>query len=126
MVSDDAADQEASAEAFRLLALIANGRLRRRLTTVIDATNLRATNRKRLRQVASRYGILTVAIAFDLPVEVYMERNQRRPDRVVDSTVVADQGERMKEAVAALAGESYAAVYLIQDAESLNSLTIER
>jgi len=126
MVSDNAADQDASAEAFRLLALIANGRLRRRLTTVIDATNLRAVNRKRLRQVASRYGIPTVAIAFDLPVHVFLERNQRRPDRVVDPEVVADQAERMAEAVADLSEESYAAVYFIQDAELLNSLTIER
>src|SRR6188508_601487 len=126
MVSDNAADQDASAEAFRLLALIANGRLKRRLTTVIDATNLRAVNRKRLRQVASRYGIPTVAIAFDLPVQVFLERNQRRPDRVVDPEVVADQAERMAEAVADLSEESYAAVYFIQDAELLNSLTIER
>ena len=126
MVADNAADQDASAEAFKLLALIANGRLRRRLTTVIDATNLRAVNRRQLRQVASRYGIPTVAIAFDLPVEVYMERNQRRPDRVVDPEVVADQAERMTEAVTDLADESYAALYVLQDADVLNSLTVER
>ena len=126
MVSDNAADQDASAEAFKLLALIANGRLRRRLTTVIDATNLRAVNRKPLRKAASRYGIPTVAIAFDLPVEVYMERNERRPDRVVDAEVVADQAERMTEAVSDLADEGYAAVYVIQDAELLDSLVVTR
>jgi len=126
MLSDDAADQDASAEAFKLLALIANGRLRRRLTTVIDATNLRAVNRKRLHQAASRYGIPTVAIAFDLPVEVYMERNERRPDRVVDAEVVADQAERMTEAVTDLAGEGYAAVYLIREAELLDNVAVSR
>ena len=98
----------------------------RRLTTVIDATNLRSVNRKRLRQVASRYGIPTVVIAFDLPVEVYMEHNQRRPDRIVDPEVVADQAERMVEAVTDLESESYAAVYVIKDAELLESLTMER
>lgn len=126
MLSDNAADQDASAEAFKLLALIANGRLRRRLTTVIDATNLRAANRKPLRQAASRYGIPTVAVAFDLPVEVYMERNERRPDRVVDAEVVADQAERMVEAVTDLADEGYAAVYFIRDAELLDSLAVSR
>ena len=126
MVSDNAADQDASGEAFKLLALIANGRLRRRLTTVIDATNLRAVNRKPLRQVAARYGIPTVAIAFDLPLDVYMDRNERRPDRVVDTDVVAEQAERMREAVTDLGTESYAAVYVIQDAEALNSLLVER
>jgi protein phosphatase len=126
MVSDDAADQNASAEAFKLLALIANGRLRRRLTTVIDATNLRAVNRKSLHRVASRYGIPTVAIAFDLPLEAYMERNNSRPDRVVDPEVVADQAERMIEAVSDLADEGYAQVYVIRDAELLTYLTVER
>ncbi len=126
MVSDNAADQDASAEAFKLLALIANGRLRRRLTTVIDATNLRAVNRKPLRQAASRYGIPTIAIAFDLPVEIYMERNERRPDRVVDAEVVADQAERMVEAVTDLADEGYAVVYVIRDAELLDSVAVSR
>jgi protein phosphatase len=126
MVSDDAADQDASAEAFRLLALVANGRLKRRLTTVIDATNLRAVNRKRLRQVASRYGIPTLAIAFDLPLEVYMARNERRPDRVVDAEVVEDQAERMREAVTDLEGENYAALYVIRDADSLATTEVKR
>jgi predicted kinase len=126
MVSDDPSDQNASAEAFKLLALIANGRLRRRLTTVIDATNLRAANRKRLRQVASRYGIPTVAIAFDLSVEVYMEHNRLRRGRVVDAEVVADQAERMTEAVTDLAEERYAAVYVIQNADLLGSVRVER
>ncbi len=126
MVSDNSADQDASAEAFKLLALIANGRLRRRLTTVIDATNLRAINRKRLRQNASRYGIPSVAIAFDLPAEVYMERNGRRPDRLVDPEVVADQAERMTEALSDLASEGYTAVYVIQDPEVVDSLVVER
>jgi predicted kinase len=126
MVSDDPSDQNASAEAFKLLALIANGRLRRRLTTVIDATNLRAANRKRLRQVASRYGIPTVAIAFDLPVEVYMEHNRLRRDRMVDAEVVADQAARMTEAMTDLAEERYAAVYIIQDPDLLRSLRVER
>src|SRR6185312_7187310 len=41
-VSDDPNDQAASADAFRILALLVNGRLKRRLTAVVDATNLRA------------------------------------------------------------------------------------
>jgi protein phosphatase len=126
MVSDDAADQDASAEAFKLLALITNGRLKRRLTTVVDATNLRAISRKSLRRTASRYGIATVAIAFDLPLEAYVERNARRPDRVVDAEVVADQAERMVEAVSDLADEGYAQVYVIRDADLLDSIVVER
>jgi protein phosphatase len=63
MISDDPSNQEASAEAFRVLALLANGRLKRRLTTVVDATNLGSANRRRYRQLASRYGVPVVEIA---------------------------------------------------------------
>ncbi len=48
-----------------------------------------------------------------------MERNERRPDRIVDAEVIADQAERMREAVTDLKDEDYAALYVIQDAESL-------
>jgi predicted kinase len=126
MLADDPADQDASAEAFRILSLIANGRLKRRLTTVIDATNLRAANRKRFRQLASRYGIRTVAIAFDLPVVLYEENNRRRPDRVVDGEVVADQVERMREALPDLQTESFGAVYVFRDLDEISSALMTR
>ena len=53
MLSNDPADQGASAEAFALLSILINGRLRRRLMTVVDATSLRAANRTRYRRLAA-------------------------------------------------------------------------
>lgn len=126
MLADDPSNQDASAEAFGVLSILANGRLKRRLTTVIDATNLRAANRRRFRQLAARYGIPTVAIAFDLPAELFAAHNEQRPDRVVDSDVVADQTERMREAMTDLQNEDYAALYLIRDAETLEVATVTR
>ena len=126
MLANDPADQDASTEAFRILSLLANGRLKRRLTTVIDATNLRAANRKNFRQLASRYGIRTVAIAFDLPVELYNENNRRRPDRVVNADVVADQVERMREVMPDLLEESFGAVYVFRDLDEVNSAGLTR
>jgi protein phosphatase len=126
MLADDPADQEASAEAFRILSLLANGRLKRRLTTVIDATNLRAANRKNFTQLASRYGIRTVAIAFDLPVELYNENNSRRPDRVVKTDVVADQVERMRETMPELLDENFGAVYVFRSLDEVNSAGLTR
>jgi protein phosphatase len=126
MLADDPADQDASAEAFRILALLANGRLKRRLTTVIDATNLRAANRKSFRHLASRYGIRTIAIAFDLPVELYNENNRRRPDRAVDGDVVADQVERMSEVMPDLLEETYGAFYVFRDLDDMNSVVLTR
>ena len=113
MVADDAGDQASSAEAFHLLSLIINGRLKRRLTTVIDATNLRAVNRKRYSRIAARYGVPAVAIAFDLPLADYHARNAARPDRFVDGLVVEDQAARMVDVLADLSEEAYAAFYVI-------------
>jgi hypothetical protein len=45
MLADDPSDQNDSAESFHVLSIIVNGRLKRRLLTVVDATNLRAVNR---------------------------------------------------------------------------------
>lgn len=126
MLADDPADQDASAEAFRMVAILANGRLKRRLVTVIDATNLRAVDRRRFRALAARYGIPTVAIAFDLPPELYVAHNEQRPDRVVNNDVVADQTERMREAVPDLVAEDYAALHVFRDADAVRHAVLVR
>jgi protein phosphatase len=112
-VSDDPNDQAASAEAFRILALLVNGRLKRRLTAVIDATNLRAMNRRRLRALASRYGVPAVAILFDLPEQAFYDNNARRPDRVVLGEVIANQVELMRQAVADVEAEGFSRIVVI-------------
>ena len=76
--------------------------------------------------MAARYGIPTVAIAFDLPPELYVEHNQRRPDRVVNNDVVADQTERMRDAMADLPAEEYAALHVFQDPEAARATVVER
>ena len=126
MISDDPSNQGASAEAFRVLALIANGRLKRRRTTVIDATNLRAANRRRFRQLAARYGIPVVAVAFDLGQTTYLVHNRSRPDRNVEEEVVTDQASRMRDAVALLPLEDYAAVYVFRDAGTAADAAVNR
>ncbi len=117
MLTDDAGDQGASAEAFQVLSIIVNGRLRRRLLTVVDATNLRAANRKRYHRLAARYGIPTVAIAFDLSPATYRSRNSGRSDRVVPEFVVTDHVQRMTEALADLQAEGHAALHVLTEAD---------
>jgi predicted kinase len=126
LLSDDPGDQGASAEAFQVLALIVNGRLKRRLMTVVDATNLRAANRKRYRQMASRYGLPTIAVAFDMSVADFHARNAARPDRFVDDLVVEDQAARMPGVLAALETEGYATVYRIGSADAAPQVSFVR
>lgn len=115
LLSNDPAHQGASAEAFKILALLVEGRLKRRLTTVVDATSLRAANRALYRAIAARHGIPVVAIAFDLQAPTYHARNRGRAGRVVEAEVIDWQVEQMQRAMAALPGEGYATLHVIRD-----------
>lgn len=126
ILAGDANDQAASAEAFHVLALLLNGRLKRRLLTVIDATNLRDASRRRWLRQAARYGIATVAIAFDLSDQLFEAHNTLRPDRRVEAEVVRDQAERMEQAMAALPTEGYAQLYVLRQPPALGEVEIVR
>lgn len=123
LLSNDPADQGASAEAFKLVSLLVDGRMKRRLMTVVDATSLRAANRRRYVQLAARYGIPVIAVAFDLPASAYHARNRGRTGRVVDDGVVDRQIDLMDRALASLPSEGYAAVHVLGE---LDEVAVER
>ena len=117
LLSGDPADQAASADAFRILNLMVGGRLARRLTTVVDATSLRAANRRKYRELAARNGVPVVAIAFDMPAATFHERNRGRTDRVVGADIVERQIDQMAQTLAMLPSEGYAALYVLRDGD---------
>ena len=98
------------------MALLVAGRMKRRLTTVIDATSLRASDRARYRALASRHGVPVIAIAFDLSPQTFHARNRGRVGRVVGEEVVERQVDQMARTMAALPSEGYAALYVIGNA----------
>src|SRR5688500_6854992 len=126
VLAGDAQAHGPSAEAFHVLALLLNGRLKRRLLTVIDATNLRESSRRRWLRQAARYGIPTVAIAFDLSDQLFEAHNTLRPDRRVETEVIRDQAERMEQAMAALPTEGYAQLYVLRQPPALGEVEIVR
>jgi predicted kinase len=110
LVAGDAADQAASADAFRLLHLIVAARLRRGLRTVVDATNLDPRSRATLLRIAAAAGQPAVALAFDVPLERCLAQNAARPGRRVPDAVVREQHARMAGVLATLPTERFAAV----------------
>lgn len=62
LVSDSENDQSVSADAFDLVRTIVEKRLKNRRLTVVDATNVRAPERKQWVEVARRWHALPVAI----------------------------------------------------------------
>jgi protein phosphatase len=107
LVSGDASDQSASDEAFRALHVILGARLRRGLLTVVDATNLTSPARRSLLARARAAGRPSMAVVFDVPLEVCLARNARRPGRRVPETVVRRQCRQLAGAMAGLADEGF-------------------
>jgi predicted kinase len=126
MLSDDPNDQGASAEAFSILAQLLHGRLRRRLLTVIDATNLRPQSRRRWLRLAGRFDLPAVAIVFDLPEQTFLVQNELRPDRQVEQEVVARQSELMRRAREAIPAEGFAQTHLLREPLAVGTLSVER
>src|SRR5919109_4627156 len=69
-------DQRASRDAFEVLDLIVEKRLRRGLTTVIDSTGLERRRRDAWRSLAERHRVPAYAVMFDTPANVVRERNR--------------------------------------------------
>ena len=65
LVSNDENAQDATADAFELLHKTIDIRLKRRLLTVVDATNVRPEDRKKLTDIAKHWHALAVAIVID-------------------------------------------------------------
>ena len=113
LVADDENDQAATRGAFRILHAIAGERLRSSRPAVIDATNVQAAARKPLIALARKYGCPAVAIVFDLPEDVYLERNRSRPNRTLSADIVRRQLDEMRRSLRDLHGEGFQYVYIL-------------
>ncbi|MDX6705904.1 MAG: hypothetical protein QOI48_1750 [Solirubrobacteraceae bacterium] len=102
-------DQRASRDAFEVLDLIVEKRLKRRLTTVIDSTGLDARRRAGWRTLAERSSVPAYAVVFETAAGIVRERNRARADPV-PSKVVTSQLRELSGAMEALPREGFAAV----------------
>ncbi|MEU8949658.1 ATP-binding protein [Streptomyces sp. NPDC048489] len=95
-VSDDAGDQDATGDAVAALYLLLEARMRRRLFTVIDATNVTDAARRPLVAAAKRHDMLPIALMVAPPGTVCVDRQSARPaNRRVPEEVVIRQRQDM-------------------------------
>jgi predicted kinase len=125
-VSDDEADQSASADAFQLLHLIAGMRLRRGRLTVIDATNVQPEARRSLLALAAQNPAPAIAIVLNLPAAVCLERNRARADRRVSAEVVERQVAELIDSLPGLAEEGYQNVHVLDNTMDIDSSQVLR
>lgn len=95
-VSDDAGDQEATADAVDALHLILERRMARRRFTVVDATNVTRAAREPLVAAAKRHNMPAIAVMVSTPASVCVERQGPRPaNRAVPDDTVLQQHKAM-------------------------------
>jgi protein phosphatase len=126
LVSDDETDQTVTADAFDLVNAIAAKRLARRRLTVIDATSLRAEDRKSLVDLARRYHALPVAIVLDIPEAVCVVRNQARADRRIPGRVVGEHVRLLRRSLRGLAREGFRGVHILRSEAEVAQATVLR
>jgi protein phosphatase len=126
LVSDDENDQEATNDAFDVLHFIAAKRLAAGRLTVVDATNVQATSRKPLVELARRFHVLPVAIVLDLPEGVCQERNRERADRDFGPHVIRRQRRDLQRSLRGLKREGFRHVAVLSSLEVIAEATIER
>ena len=126
LVANDEADQSATRDAFDVLHLIVDRRLRRGLLTVVDATNVQREARRPLLELAAGAARPVIAIVFDLPVELCAARNRARTARRVDDGVLRVQRARLDRTLLELPAEGLHAVHVLRGALEVENATVRR
>ncbi len=96
LLFDDPAEQRFQDLVFSNLRSMLKARLiARRPMNYVDATNLTPQERHNWIKLAKDYGYEVQAVFFDVPLEVCIERHQRR-DRVVPEDVMRRMATKLK------------------------------
>jgi protein phosphatase len=126
LVSDDESDQSVSADAFALVAAIAEMRLKHRRLAVIDATNVRAAERKAWVELARRWHALPVAIVLDPGLDICVARNKDRADRNFGPGVPQRMIQEIRRGLRGLGHEGFRQVWKLSSVEAIEAAEIER
>jgi protein phosphatase len=126
MITDDAHAQGATDDAFDLLHRLLAMRLRRGRRTVLDATNVETWARQLLLDIARRHRRPAVAIVLDVPFEVALERNARRPSPRPPVAALRRQDRWLREALVELPDEGFAGVHHLRGVAAIDAARIQR
>jgi F420-dependent oxidoreductase-like protein len=107
LVGEGSHDQRAGKDAFDVLDLVVERRLRRGLLTVVDTLGIDDVRRGHYREMARRHGVACHAVLFDTPPEVCRARNRHRADGAVPSKVLASQLRSFEEVKVVVTGEGF-------------------
>lgn len=88
LLSGDETNQNIHGKVFAAMRYLLRSRLEIGSSpTIVDATNLRRRDRKQWLRLIAKYGAVSEAVHFDVPLKLALKRNGNRP-RVVPSEVI--------------------------------------
>ncbi|MEO8511650.1 MAG: AAA family ATPase [Chloroflexota bacterium] len=126
LVSDDANDQDATLDAFDVLHLVAARRMAHRRLSIVDATNVEGWARTQLLDLARTHDARTIAIVFDVALEVCLARNAVRDDRRLPEAALRRQWTRMRRSIPQLATEGWDGVRILAGADAVDAVSVMR
>ena len=124
LVCDDENNQAVNQDAFELVHLIAAKRLAHRKLTVLDATNVEASARQPLLDLAKAYQVPVLAILLNLAETLCCTRDAARSQRNVGAEIIQQQGRRLQLSLDELPQFSH--VYQLHTPEEIAAVTIAR
>ncbi|TPK92786.1 polynucleotide kinase-phosphatase [Mesorhizobium sp. B2-4-12] len=126
LVSDDETNQDVSTDAFELMREIVGKRLKHRKLAVIDATNVRAADRKAWIELARKWHALPVAVVIDPGVDVCVARNASRPDRPFGASVAHRMTGEIRKGLGGLQREGFRQVWTFASEASIDAAKVSR
>jgi F420-dependent oxidoreductase-like protein len=110
LVGESEHDQRAGTDAFVVLDLVLDRRMKRKLLTVLDTLGLDAERRRKYVAAARKHGVPVMAVVFDTPAAECRRRNTTRT-RPVPAKVLSAQLKQWPAVRAALADDGFDAVH---------------
>ncbi|CAN7561531.1 polynucleotide kinase-phosphatase [Mesorhizobium sp. LjNodule214] len=126
LVCDNETDQDVSADAFELVRDIAGKRLKHRKLAVIDATNVRAADRKAWIELARKWHALPVAVVIDPGVDICVARNAARSDRQFGAGVAQRMTTEIRKGLGGLQREGFRQVWKLTSEASIDAAKVSR
>jgi protein phosphatase len=126
LLADDENDQSVTKDAFELLNLVVAKRLKSGRPIVVDATNVQPAARRRLIDIAKEHHVFCVAIVFDLPESVLLERHAGRGDRDFGAQVIRRQLHELRSSFRGMQREGLRFIHVFKDPDQVESATIDR
>jgi predicted kinase len=125
LICDDATNQQVNRDTFDLFYYIINKRLFLGRFTVADSTALYPEARRRLRELARRYGFLACLLIFNISQETCERRNQLR-DRKVEAKVMPYHAALLQQTLRDAPNEGWDQIHILGEEDMDVVVEIDR